>query len=317
MPARAGVRHAGRDRVPGRVPPGRQAEGPARRHGLDGVGRQVAEDLQQGRRGHRHRRQARIEVDLDPDPLRLGRAGGQPGGLGQDGVQVAGGQVLGVGPRELEEPRDDLLEAIDLVDQAAERLLVETDDAALPELGRRADAGQRVADLVGDARQQLAQRRQPLAPPQLGLEPVPLDRLSADRPRQAGGQQRTPGRSPPGPAPRPAGSPGASGRRTAGRPAGSSPRWRRRRVSASTTTGAVRIATVTGRSPSSSSTENSDLLLADRGVDLDVDQVGLERRQARLPAGGSPASRRPDGAASPVVRMQQDRAQEALEAETR
>ncbi len=126
----------------------------------------------------------RVEVDLDPDPLRLGGPRGQPGGLGQDGVQVAGGQVLGVGPRELEQARDDLFQAIDLVDEAAERLVVEPDDAALPELGRRADAGQRVADLVGDAGQQLAQGRQPLATPQFGLEPVPLGRLAADGPRQ-------------------------------------------------------------------------------------------------------------------------------------
>ena len=57
----------------------------------------------------------------------------------------------------------------------------------------RPDAGQRVADLVGDAGEQLAQRRQPLAPPQLGLEPLALGRLSSDRPRQADGQDEREG----------------------------------------------------------------------------------------------------------------------------
>ncbi len=74
------------------------------------------------------------------------------------------------------------------MDQAAERVVVEPDDAALPELGRRSDAGQRVADLVRHAGQQLAEGRQPLAATQVGLEPVPLGRLAADRPRQARGQ---------------------------------------------------------------------------------------------------------------------------------
>ena len=181
-------------------------------------------------RGHRHRRQIGVELELDADPLQLGRARGQPGGLGQHGVQVAGGEVLGVGPRELEQPGDDLLEPIDLVDQAVERLVVGPDDPALPELDGRADAGQGVADLVRDARQQLAQRRQALAPPQLGLEPVALDRLAADGPREAGGQSEGQGDPAQGQARWPAGSPGASGRGRAGRPAGSSSRWRRRRA---------------------------------------------------------------------------------------
>ena len=61
-----------------------------------------------------------------------------------------------------------------------------------------------------------------------------------------------------------------------------------------------------------------DLALADRRVDLDVDQVGLERRQARLPAAAEDLHRRPSPdrpPASPArFRMQRDRAQEALEA---
>ena len=78
---------------------------------------------------------------------------------------------LGIGPREVEEPRDDPLETIDLAHEPPDRLLVQP-DSALPELGRRADARQRVADLVRDAREQLPQGRQPLAPPQLDLEPA-------------------------------------------------------------------------------------------------------------------------------------------------
>ena len=240
--------------------PGRQAEGPAGRHGLDGVGGQVAEDLQQGRRGHRDRRQIGIELDLDADALCLGGRRGQPGGFGQHRVQVAGRQVLGVGSRELEKARDDLFEAIHLVDEPAERLVVEPDDAALPELGRRADAGQRVADLVRDAGQQLAQGRQPLAPPQLGLEPVALGRLPADGPRQARGERERQGDPPEG---QTRGQPITLKRavdeqrvdQPGHHPGGPDDRARR------PSSGAVRMATVTGRSPSSSSTENSTCFL--------------------------------------------------------
>ena len=137
------------------------------------------------------------------------------------GIQVAGSQVLAVGAGKLKQARDDLLEAIDLVHQAAERFFVEPDDPALPELGRRANAGQRVADLVGDARQELAQCREPLAAPQFGLQPVALGGLAADGPSQPGRQgkrQRDPSQRQ---RPRPADNPEAIGRQTADRPGAS------------------------------------------------------------------------------------------------
>ena len=215
-------------------------------------------------------------------PFALGGARGQSGGLGQHGVQVAGGQVLGVGPRELEQAGDDLFEPVHLVDEPAERLLVEPDDAALPELGRRADAGQRVADLVGHPRQQLAQGRQPLAPPQLGLEPVALGRLPADGPRQAGGERERQ-RDPPQRQAR--GQPIALQRAVdeqrvdqpdhhPGRP--DDPPVDHHRCGADRHRDrAARLQLLDGE---------QHLPLADRGIDLDVDQVGLERRQARLAA---------------------------------
>ena len=192
-----------------------------------------------------------VEVDLDADPLRLGGPGGQPGGLGQDGVQVAGGQVLGIGSRELEEAGDDLLQAIDLVDEPAERVVVEPDDPALPELGRRADAGQRVADLVRDAGQQLAEGRQPLAATQVGLEPVPLGRLAADGPRQARGERERQRDPPQGQARgQPVSLERAVDEERVDQP-GHDPRRPHHPLSADIT-GAVRIATVTGRSLASS-----------------------------------------------------------------
>ena len=80
-----------------RIAPGRQSQGTARGHGLKGVRRQVAEDLQQGRRGHRHLWQIGIEVDLDPNAFGFGGPGREPGGFGQHGIQIAGSQVLAVG----------------------------------------------------------------------------------------------------------------------------------------------------------------------------------------------------------------------------
>ena len=146
----------------------------------------------------------------------------------QHDVQVAGGQLLGVGARELEEPRDDFFEAVDFVHKAAERLVVEPDNTALPELGCRANAGQRVANLVGNACEQLAQGRESLAPPQVGLETVALGGLASDGERQPGGQCECQARFRPEPRRWQAGSPGASDRRRAGRAGGSSPSLRRR-----------------------------------------------------------------------------------------
>ena len=197
-----------------------------------------------------------------------------------DGVHVAGRQVLAVGPRELEEARDDLFQTIDLVNEAAERFFVEPDDAALPELGRRADAGQRVANLMGDARQQLAQGREPLAAPQVGLEPVALGRLAADGPRQPGGERERQRDSTQG---QPRGQPVALERsvdeeridQPGHHPGGphDAPVDHHRR-------GANRHG---DRALAGELLDREQhLLLADRRVDLDVDQVGLERRQARF-----------------------------------
>ena len=61
-------------------------------------------------------------------PLRSAGAAASRAASASDGVQVAGGEVLGVGPRELEQSGDDLLQAIDLVDEPAERFVVEPDD---------------------------------------------------------------------------------------------------------------------------------------------------------------------------------------------
>ena len=117
---------------------------------------------------------SRIEVDLDADSLDSARRRGQPGGLGQDGSSGRRGPDPGRRRARSGAGARRSFQAIDLVDEPAERLVVEPDDPALPELGGRADAGQRVADLVRDARQQLAQGREPLGLRQLGLEPVPL-----------------------------------------------------------------------------------------------------------------------------------------------
>ena len=196
-----------------RVPPGD--------HGLKGVGRQVAEDLEQGRRRHRHRRQVGIEVELDANAFCFGGTRREPGGLGEHGIQVARNEVLTVGPGKLKQSRDDLFQSIDLVNQSSQRFLVEPDDTALPELGGRPNAGQRIAHLVGDARQELAQCREPLAAPQFDLQPVALGGLTADGPSQPGRQAQTPAQSRPSASPRPAGNPEVNDRRTADRPGAS------------------------------------------------------------------------------------------------
>ncbi len=67
---RTGVRDARQDGA-GRVLPRRQAERAARRHGLDGVGCQVAEDLEQGR-GAMATGGRSVEIDLDADAFDSG-----------------------------------------------------------------------------------------------------------------------------------------------------------------------------------------------------------------------------------------------------
>src|SRR5208337_2527282 len=82
------------------------------------------------------------------------------------------------------------------MNEAAERLGIEPDNAALPELGRRTDSGQGVADLMRYTCQQLAQCGQAFTPPQLDLQPVALGRLAADGPGQPGGEAERQGDTP-------------------------------------------------------------------------------------------------------------------------
>ena len=67
-----------------------------------------------------------------------------------------------------------------LHERGRQRLGIEPDNAALPELGRRTDSGQGVADLMRYTCQQLAQSGQAFTPPQLDLQPVALGRLAAE-----------------------------------------------------------------------------------------------------------------------------------------
>ena len=226
-----------------------------------------------------------VEVELDPDPLRLGRARGQPGGLGDHGVQVAGGEVLGVGPRELEQPR-----------------------RRSPRAGRPRRSGRRTTRRRARSRAARAGRssgcrpagcgprgrRRPAACPGPPAARAGAARSGAGRARPPGGGRSAPGRrsgpgpgrSRPGPGRRPAGSPGASGRGRAGRPAGSSSRSRRR-------PGRRPRPAPSGWPPCSggtSSTTKSTCVLADRGVDLDLDQVGLAGAAARPARAGRAAS---------------------------
>ena len=177
----------------------------------------------QGRRGHRHRRQIGIELDLDPDSLGLGRPRRPSRAASATTALRSPGARSWASARENWSSRVTISsQAVDFMDQAVERLGVEP-DPALPELGRRADAGQRVADLMGDARQQLAQGREPLAAPQLGLEPVALGRLPADGARQPRGERERQRDSSQSQARGQLVTLELSGRRTADRPVGSSP----------------------------------------------------------------------------------------------
>ena len=254
---------------------------PPRGHGLKGVGRQVAEDLQAGPAGpsrpaaDRDRGRPRREPLFDSARPAASRAASA-----SDGVQVAGSQVLGVGPRELEEPRDDLLEPIDLVDQAAERFVVEPDDPRcqswavdrMPASGLRTSWATPASSLPSAASRSLRRR-----------SVWSRSRSAACRRtvRARPGGQRERQRDPPQGQAR--GQPVALERRST--KSGSTSRVITQvapTTRPSTTTGAVRMATVTGRSPVELLDGEQHLLLADRRVDLDVDQVGLERRQARL-----------------------------------
>ena len=180
-----------------RVEPGRQPEHAACRHGLERVGRQVAEDLQQGGRGHRDRGQVGVEVDLDADPLRSAGAAASRAASATTAFRSPGARSW-ASARENWRSRETIPSSRSTSWSRSSNDSSSSPRPALPELGGRADAGQRVADLVRDARQQLAERRQPLAAPQLGLEPVALGRLAADRPRQARASARGPARSRPG-----------------------------------------------------------------------------------------------------------------------
>ena len=122
-----------------------------------------------------------------------------------------GRQVLGIGPGELQEPRDDPLEPIDLVDQVVEALFAQTQPAS-PELGDAADAGQRIPDLVGHSGEQLPQRRQALAPPQFGPEPLAFDAPGGGPSARDGLSGRARERSRPGPGLQTSGIPGPTGR---------------------------------------------------------------------------------------------------------
>src|SRR5512142_3382358 len=99
--------------------------------------------------------------------------------LGRHGVEVARGEVLGIGPGELQEPRDDTLEPVDFVDQMIEALVAQAEPSS-PELRDAADASQGVADFMGHPGEELPQRRQALTSPELGPESLALGRLAAD-----------------------------------------------------------------------------------------------------------------------------------------
>ena len=201
--ARSVVGHARRDGAAGRVEAGRQPERrrlaawPGRRWS-SGCGRPAPRPAGPSRPGaDRARGRARRG-----SPARSARSAARRAASASHGVEVARGEILGVGPRELQaaarrSPRAD----------RPRRSGRRSDSSSRPSPRRQswviaADAGQRVADLVGDAGEQLPQRRQPLAAPQLGLEPLALGRLAADRPRQARRSGRARGRSRPGPGPR-------------------------------------------------------------------------------------------------------------------
>ena len=102
--ARPVVGNARRNGAACRVEAGRQPEHPASRHDLQGVGRQVTQDLHQSRRGHLDRGQIGLEVELDANLLLAGAVLGEARGLGRHNVEVARGEILGVGPRELQKP---------------------------------------------------------------------------------------------------------------------------------------------------------------------------------------------------------------------
>ena len=141
--------------------------------------------------------------------MRISCAGavlGEARGVGSHCVEVAGGEILGVGPGELQEAGNDPFKPIDLVDQMVEARFAHAQPAP-PELGNGTNARQGVSDLMGHPGQELSESRQALAPPQLGAEPLAFRGLAADDPRQADGEDERRARSRPEPGPRTIGSP--------------------------------------------------------------------------------------------------------------
>ncbi len=190
-------------------------------HGLLGVDDEVQQHLLQLVRVGEHLRQARRERGQDGDVRDALLVGAQRQRLLDDGVDVhhrARGVALA---REREQVADDARRAVGLGEdhvEAAARLIV-----GLPlrqALGPGEDGGQRVVQLVRDARDRLAERRQLLGLQQLVVAGRGSGRRASCDPKRRGraprGGRRRRRRSRRGPSPPPRSASGPRGARAPG-----------------------------------------------------------------------------------------------------
>ena len=152
---------------------------PARRHGLDGVEREVEEDLQELLGVGAHGRHPIGEGGDDLDGALLRRLlvlGEQREGLPEHVGDLQRPLLAAVGARVVEELRDDLVEAVHLLDDDVEELpgplarplrlavaVFSTVVGGLQELRGPLDRPERIPDLVRQTGRHLPQRRQTVA----------------------------------------------------------------------------------------------------------------------------------------------------------
>ncbi len=141
---------------------GCDAEGPAPGHGLEGVERQVEEDLLQLLGVALHRRELGRHLQDDVD-ARWDLGGEELEGPLEDVAHVSRRHARLEGAGVVEEGGHDAVQPVHLLDDDLEELPVLPWEATGVEvLGGALDGGERVADLVGQAGRHLAQRREPV-----------------------------------------------------------------------------------------------------------------------------------------------------------
>jgi hypothetical protein len=175
-------------------PPGRDAEfereRAAARHRLRGVDDDVQEHLLDQARIDVQPREAARDAGHDRN-LSVGQVLGLELEDLRDHVLEPRQPEPGLGrTRELEQARDDAVEAVHLVDDDAAELLavVPRLEPREQDLGRGGDPGKRIADLVRHTGRELADRGQPLAQAQLALQPLGLREVPEDGDRASAGE---------------------------------------------------------------------------------------------------------------------------------